>query len=49
MVPPLGRDHLFLTGREAVRNAVAHSGAGRIGVELTVTVERVVSVVEDDG
>jgi signal transduction histidine kinase len=49
LVPPLGRDHLFLTVREAVRNAVAHSGAGRIGVELTVTSEMVVSVVEDDG
>jgi signal transduction histidine kinase len=49
LVPPLGRDHLFLAVREAVRNAVAHSGARRIGVELTVTGERVTSVVEDDG
>ena len=49
LVPPLGRDHLFLAVREAVRNAVAHSGARRIGVELTVTGERVVVVVEDDG
>ena len=49
MVPPLGRDHLFLAVREAVRNAVAHSGARRIGVELTITGERVVGVVEDDG
>ena len=49
LFPPLGRDHLFLAVREAVRNAVAHSGARRIGVELTVTGERVTSVVEDDG
>jgi signal transduction histidine kinase len=49
LVPPLGRDHLFLAVREAVRNAVAHSGARRIGVFLTVTGERVVGVVEDDG
>ncbi len=49
LVPPLARDHLFLSVREAVRNSVAHSRARRIGVELTVTGERVVSVVEDDG
>jgi signal transduction histidine kinase len=49
LVPPLGREHLFLAVREAVRNAVSHSGARRIGVELTVTGERVVGVVEDDG
>ena len=49
LVPPLGREHLFLAVREAVRNAVAHSGARRIGVGLAVTSERVVSLVEDDG
>jgi signal transduction histidine kinase len=48
-VPPLARGHLFLSVREAVRNAVAHSRARRIGVELTVTGERVVSVVEGEG
>jgi signal transduction histidine kinase len=49
LVPPLAGDHLFLSVREAVRNAVAHSRARRIGVELTVTGERVVSVVEGEG
>jgi signal transduction histidine kinase len=49
LMPPETRNQLFLILREAVRNAVAHSGAGRIAVELEVAPERVVGRVEDDG
>jgi signal transduction histidine kinase len=41
------REQLFLVLCEAVRNAVFHSGAGRVRVE--VEGERVVGVVEDEG
>ena len=34
---------------EAIRNAVAHSGAGRIAVKLDISDERVTARVEDDG
>jgi signal transduction histidine kinase len=43
------REQLFLVLREAVRNAVSHSGAGRVSVEVRTDGERIVGVVEDDG
>ena len=49
LVGPGTRDQLFLILREAVRNAVAHSGAGAISVRLTIADEGIVGVVEDDG
>ncbi len=49
LIPPRVREHLFLILREAVRNAVSHSGAGRLGIEVKVTPERVVGCIKDDG
>ena len=43
------REQLFLVLREAVRNAVFHSGTGRVSVAVEVEGERVVGVVEDEG
>ncbi len=43
------RDQLFVILREAVRNAVAHSGCGEIVVDLSIAPEKVVACVEDDG
>jgi signal transduction histidine kinase len=43
------REQLFLVLREAVRNAVSHSGAAKIGVSVVVEGETVVGIVEDDG
>ena len=40
---------VYLAMREAVRNAVKHSGCGRIHMRLTVGEDEVVGVVEDDG
>lgn len=40
---------VYLIMREAVRNAVKHSGCGRIGIRLEIGDEEVVGVVEDDG
>ena len=48
-IPSDTRDQLFLILREAVRNAVKHSGCNRLAVELVVTPERAVGCVEDDG
>jgi len=49
LIPPRVREQLFLILREAVRNAVSHSGASRLGIEVKVNPERVVGCVEDDG
>jgi len=49
LVPPETRNQLFLILREAIRNAVTHSGAARIAVELDIAPERIVGRVEDDG
>ncbi|MEJ7871309.1 MAG: PAS domain-containing protein [Rubrobacteraceae bacterium] len=53
LIPPRVREQLFLILREAVRNAVSHSGAGRLGIEVKVIPDRVVGwvvgCVEDDG
>jgi signal transduction histidine kinase len=43
------REQLFLVLREAVRNAVSHSGASKLSVEIWTDRERIVGVVEDDG
>ncbi|MDQ5810316.1 MAG: PAS domain S-box protein [Actinomycetota bacterium] len=48
-VPPEIRSQLFLILREAIRNAVTHSGAAHIAVEVDTGQERVVGRVEDDG
>jgi PAS domain S-box-containing protein len=49
LVPPHVREQLFLVLREGVRNAVSHSEAGRMDVEVRVSSEEVVGCVEDDG
>ena len=49
LVPQEVRDQLFLTLREGVRNAVSHSGAGRITVAVEITPEKISGSVEDDG
>src|SRR5215204_1018786 len=43
------REQLFLVLREAVRNAVTHSGASKLSVQVRTDRERIVGVVEDDG
>jgi signal transduction histidine kinase len=43
------REQLFLVLREAVRNAVSHSGASRMSVEVRTDRERILGVVVDDG
>lgn len=48
-VPGHVRGQLFLILREAVRNAVSHSGCGSLSVGLDIAPERVVGSVEDDG
>jgi signal transduction histidine kinase len=49
VVPGHVRGQLFLVLREAVRNAVSHSGCGTLSVALDIAPERVVGSVEDDG
>ncbi len=49
LIPPHVRSELFLLLREAVRNAVAHSGAQHMSVALSTTRDRFKAVVEDDG
>ena len=49
IAPQVVRDELFLTLREGVRNAVTHSGAKTIKVEVDITENRVKAAVEDDG
>jgi PAS domain S-box-containing protein len=49
LVPPHVREQLFVILREGVRNAVSHSGAGRIDVGVRVCAGEVVGRVEDDG
>ena len=48
-VPGHVRGQLFLVLREAVRNAVSHSGCGSLSVAIDIAPERVVGSVEDDG
>lgn len=49
LIAPEVRDELFLILREAIRNAVAHSGAESIKVETRTTESRFEASVEDDG
>lgn len=49
LIPPERRDELLLVLREAVCNAVEHSGAQTIKIELHTTQYQVRAVVEDDG
>jgi PAS domain S-box-containing protein len=49
LVPPETRNQLFLILREAIRNAVSHSGCNRITVRLTIFSGKVEGSVEDDG
>ncbi len=49
LVPVEIRNQLFLILREAIRNAVTHSGSGRIAVALDISRERVAGRVEDEG
>jgi signal transduction histidine kinase len=48
-VPAEVREQLFLVLREAVRNAVSHSGASKVSVKVRTDREGIVGVVEDDG
>jgi signal transduction histidine kinase len=48
-IPDETREQLFLVLREAVRNAVSHSGASKVSVSVVVEGRRVVGAVEDDG
>ena len=48
-VPPRAGEQAYLVMREAVRNAVAHSGCGRIEVILEVDDSELRGRVEDDG
>ncbi len=48
-VPPHVGNRVFLILREAIRNAVAHSGCKRVTVGLEVTPSGVMDSVEDDG
>ena len=49
LVSPKIRNQPFLILREAIRNAVTHSGATRIAVDLDIGPEMVVGRLEDDG
>ncbi|WP_066907214.1 sensor histidine kinase [Millisia brevis] len=48
-LPDRTRDEVFVIVREALRNAVRHSGAAAITVEVDIAPDRVVAVVVDDG
>jgi PAS domain S-box-containing protein len=49
IVPGHVRGQIFLILREAVRNAITHSGCTRITVGLEIIPDKVVGCVEDDG
>ena len=49
IAPQVVRDELFLVLREGVRNAVTHSGASTITVEVDITENQIKAAVEDDG
>jgi len=49
LISPQVCGELFLILREAVRNTVAHSGAQRVSVELSITRDWFRAEVEDDG
>jgi signal transduction histidine kinase len=49
VVPDEVREQLYLVLREAVRNAVSHSGASKVSVKVRTDRQGIVGVVEDDG
>jgi PAS domain S-box-containing protein len=49
LLPSHVREQLFVILREGVRNAVSHSEAGRMDVEVRVSTEEVAGCVRDDG
>ena len=49
IAPQVVREELFLILREGVRNAVRHSGASTITVEVNITKNQLKAAVEDDG
>ena len=49
LVPAHVREQLFLILREAVRNAVSHSGCNRMSIHLDIIPEKATGTVEDDG
>jgi signal transduction histidine kinase len=49
LLPARTRDQMFLILREAVRNAVAHSGMGLVRVVLRISEGEAMGIVEDDG
>jgi signal transduction histidine kinase len=48
-VPDEVREQLYLVLREAVRNAVSHSGASKVSVAVRTKRDGIVGLVEDDG
>lgn len=49
LVPGHVKNELFLILREALRNAVTHSGAGQIRIELSFDQDQIRAAVRDDG
>jgi len=49
LLPSHVREQLFVILREGIRNAVSHSEAGRMDVEVRVSTEEVAGCVRDDG
>lgn len=49
LIVPQVRDELFLIIREGIRNAVAHSGAATITVEVDIDENHARALVQDDG
>jgi signal transduction histidine kinase len=49
LLPARTRDQMFLILREALRNAMAHSGMGLVRVVVRVAEGEAIGIVEDDG
>ena len=48
-IPPLIEDNLLRIGQEALTNAVKHAHAGRLKIELIITLDRVILMIIDNG
>ncbi len=48
-LPEYVRDQLYMMLREGVRNAIAHSGSGRLSVEVKIVPREVRAIVRDHG
>jgi signal transduction histidine kinase len=48
-VPPEVRDQVYLMTREALRNAIQHSGAATVLAEVDITPHQLLATVDDDG